>query len=65
MKAHSIEKPTNAQLVALGLSRSYASELVNGKKLPSWATASMIERELGFPMNAWHLFVPRPPESPS
>lgn len=49
------EKPTNAQLVALGLSKSYASELVNGHKMPSLALAQRLEATLGYPANAWRL----------
>ena len=55
MKRHIPDKPTNKQLIALGLSRSYASELVNGHKLPSLAKAQQIEAATGYPVGAWRL----------
>ena len=48
-------RPSNSQLTALGLSRSYASELVKGKKLPSLLVAQRIEAALGYPASAWRL----------
>lgn len=45
-------RPT--ELVAkLGMSRSYASELVKRKKTPSLEMAARIEREFGVPLSAW------------
>lgn len=42
------------ELVAkLGLSRSYASELLNRQKTPSLDVAVKIEREFGVPASAW------------
>lgn len=55
MKRHIPDKPTNKQLIALGLSRSYASELVNGLKLPSLMWARTIEGATGYPAGAWRL----------
>ncbi len=46
-------RPSNAQLIALGLSKSYASELVNGKKLPSLGTALKIQSAFGYPVTEW------------
>lgn len=37
----------------LGMSRSYASELVKRKKTPSLEVAARIEREFGVPMADW------------
>lgn len=64
MKSNAAAKPTNAQLIALGLSPSYASELVNGRKLPSLAKAQTIEAAYGYPAGAWRL-TPTTSESPS
>jgi transcriptional regulator with XRE-family HTH domain len=36
-----------------GLSKSYASELLNGVKRPSLEVAVRIEREFGVPASAW------------
>lgn len=41
------------KLRSLGLSKSYASELANGRRLPSLLLARRIETELGIPMNSW------------
>ena len=37
----------------LGLSRSYAHELIKGQKTPSLVVAAQIEREFGVPVAAW------------
>jgi antitoxin component HigA of HigAB toxin-antitoxin module len=37
----------------IGLSRSYASELLNGKRRPSLDIAVKIERRFGVPAAAW------------
>lgn len=43
-----------SELVArLGLSRSYAFELLKGLKTPSLDVAVRIEREFGVPASAW------------
>ena len=55
MKPINRPKPTGRQLMQLGLSQSYASELANGHKLPSLRTAQMIEECLGYPANRWAL----------
>jgi len=55
MRTKTPEKPTNAQLVAMGLSKSYASELLAGKKLPSLHVALRIQAELGYPVTEWRL----------
>lgn len=53
MKAKEIVKPTQKQLCEIGLSQSYASELLNGKKLPSLRVATLIASKLGYPVTAW------------
>lgn len=37
----------------LGLSRSYAHELIKGAKTPSLEVAAKIEREFSVPLSAW------------
>lgn len=37
----------------LGISRSYAFELIKGHKTPSLEVAAKIEREFGVPVSAW------------
>lgn len=37
----------------LGLSVSYASELANGRRLPSLTLATRIEAEMGIPASTW------------
>lgn len=37
----------------LGISRSYASELLKGSKTPSLDVAVRIEQEFGVPASAW------------
>ena len=49
------QKPTFAELRALGVSKAYASELSAGKKTPSLALAQRIEGTLGYPSGAWRL----------
>jgi transcriptional regulator with XRE-family HTH domain len=41
------------QLVRIGLSPSYASELANGQRSPSLKLAAKIERELSIPVASW------------
>ena len=49
-------KPTFRELRALGgIATGYASDLASGKRTPSLALASRIERELGYPASAWTL----------
>lgn len=47
--------PTQAELVSIGVSQSYASELLAGKKTPSLKLAVRIFQRLGFPVTAWPL----------
>lgn len=49
------DKPTQAELIALGISQPYASELARGKKLPSLRVAQQVEGALGYPAGAWKL----------
>lgn len=53
MKAKQVERPTQRQLRELGLSQSYASELLSGKKQPSLRTAMLIQTKLGYPVDRW------------
>lgn len=48
-------RPTNRELTALGISAAHASDLANGKKLPSLMLAQRIEAATGYPANAWRL----------
>lgn len=45
-------KPTDIAR-RLGLSRSYAFDLIKGHKTPSLDVAVKIEREFGIPASAW------------
>lgn len=55
MKTQEIVKPTQKQLIELGLSQSYASELTNGRKMPSLRVALKIQHKLGYPVTAWRV----------
>lgn len=46
-------KPSAKILIALGLSQSYVSELLNEKKRPSLETALLIQEHTGYPVTAW------------
>ena len=48
-------KPTQAQLKAIGISQSFASEILRGKKLPSLTMAVRIQKELGYPVTSWEV----------
>ena len=53
MDQKTVEKPTQKQLIELGLSQSYASELLNARKLPSLRVALKIQHALGYPVTEW------------
>lgn len=42
-----------AALVGIGVSRPYASQLVNGRRTPSYKLALRIQQELGVPPEHW------------
>lgn len=47
-------KPKQADIAKrLGVSQSYLSLLVDGKRTPSMAVAAKLHRELGIPVEAW------------
>lgn len=48
-------KPTMRELMDLGVSQPYSSELAAGKKLPSLKLAQKVEDALGYPAGAWRL----------
>lgn len=41
------------RLIAIGVSRPYASQLARGLRTPSLALAQRIERSLGIPASSW------------
>ena len=55
MDQRTVERPTQKQLIELGLSQSYASELLAGKKLPSLRVALKIQARLGYPVTEWRV----------
>ena len=46
-------EPTNKALVAIGIHPATASEMMNGKKLPSLERAVLVEDRLGIPPRYW------------
>lgn len=48
----------------LGLSRSYAHDLIKGHKTPSLDVAAQIERAFGVPVSAWVARLPRSSDHP-
>lgn len=52
---HKLEPRALAKVLveAAGLSIGYASDLANGKTVPSYAMALKLERELRIPMRFW------------
>ena len=53
MSQKTIQRPTQKQLIELGLSQSYASEILAGKKTPSLKLAKLIQDALGYPALEW------------
>jgi plasmid maintenance system antidote protein VapI len=51
----SISDLQTSDLTALGLSRSYAFELIKGTRKPSLEVAVRIEQALGIPASSWLL----------
>jgi len=47
----------------LGISRSYAHELLKGDKHPSLTLAAQIEREFGVPVSQWVARLPAPQDA--
>jgi hypothetical protein len=58
MKHKTFTPPTQKQLIQAGMSQSFASQLLAGKKTPSMRMAHKIEKATGFPVHAW-LMIPR------
>jgi transcriptional regulator with XRE-family HTH domain len=47
-------RPTAAELrLLLNISQPYASQLANGRRVPSLEKAQQIERLTGYPASAW------------
>jgi transcriptional regulator with XRE-family HTH domain len=53
MKHATHTPPTQKQLIQVGMSQSFASQLLAGKKMPSMTMAHRIEKATGFPVHAW------------
>ena len=47
------DPPTQKQLIEVGMSQSFASQILAGKKTPSMRMAHKIERATGFPVHGW------------
>lgn len=48
-----VPAPTISELIANGVSRGYAYELLRGDKVPSLALAVSLEKSLGVPPRWW------------
>ena len=48
-----IQKPRVTDLIRIGVSPGYASEILAGKKTPSLAMAKRIAAATGWPVDAW------------
>lgn len=55
--------PTTKALRDLGYSKTYAWQLVKGKRFPSLEVAQVIERATGYPASAWRKPDPAKPLS--